>query len=117
MGLAAESEARLRNPPAHVDTEPGGDIRIGCNYWFLRGFRTIGRLSYLTVYQGPPCSSSTVLGVSIQVSEDRDFTDHSEDRFETMPLVLETIPPDPSDGPRFCGDSWPRDTRSIILNR
>ena len=36
--------------------------------------------------------SSTVLGVSIQVSEDRDFTDHSEDRFENMPLVLETIP-------------------------
>ena len=33
-----------------------------------------------------------VLGASIQVSQDRDFTDHSEDRFEIMPLVLETIP-------------------------
>ena len=65
---------------------------LGCNYWFPRGFRTIGGLSYLTVYQGPPCSASTVLGASIQVSEDRDFTDHSEDRFENMPLVLETIP-------------------------
>ena len=67
-------------------------LEFGCNDWFPRGFRTIGGLSYLTVYQGPPCSSSTVLGVSIQVSEDRDFTDHSEDRFENMPLVLETIP-------------------------
>ena len=30
--------------------------------------------------------------MSIQVSEDLDFTDHSEDRFENMPLVLETVP-------------------------
>src|ERR1700682_3858040 len=48
--------------------------------------------SSLTVYQGPPCPASTVLRVAIQVSEDRDVTDPSEDRFETMPLVLETIP-------------------------
>jgi hypothetical protein len=34
----------------------------------------------------------TVTGASVQVREDRDFTDDSEDRFETMPLVLETIP-------------------------
>ena len=67
-------------------------LEFGCNYWFPRGIRTIGGLTYLTIYQGLPCSSSTVLGVSIQVSEDRDFTDHSDDRFENMPLVLETIP-------------------------
>src|SRR5512135_2805511 len=69
-----------------------GIIFLGCNYRFPRGFRTIGGLSYLRVYQGPPCSASTVLGASIQVREDRDFTDHAEDRFETMPLVLEALP-------------------------
>jgi hypothetical protein len=67
-------------------------LEFGCNSWFPRGFRTIGGLSCLTVSQGPPFSCSTVLEVAIQVSEDRDVTDPSEDRFDNMPLVLETIP-------------------------
>jgi hypothetical protein len=92
-------------------------LEFGCNDWFPGGIRTLGGLSYPTVYQGPPCSSSTALRVSIRVSEDRDFTDHSEDRFEAIPLVLETIPLIRAMVRVYYGDSWPQETRSMILDR